>query len=219
MWGSGRGEYVLRAYNGRGWGSGPGRVKGAQSCPTLCTAVDYTVHGVLQARRLEWEAFAFSRGSSQPRDRTQVSRIAGGFCTSWATREAPRTGRGPALLGVGGLGRGSGGLSHSPPERPTPSSSERWGLCCVRGRRGFAAPMTLGAWDGAAAGWARCEPRALPRVSSGCDGRCHGLRDRGRFREPGDAGLPQAEKVWGGSSPEPAEGASQTAVGLGCSEL
>ena len=37
---------------------------------------------------LEWVAFPFSKGSSQPRDRTQVSRIAGGFFTSWATREA-----------------------------------------------------------------------------------------------------------------------------------
>ena len=42
----------------------------------------YTVHGILQARILEWVAFAFSRGSSQPRDQTQVSRIAGGFFTS-----------------------------------------------------------------------------------------------------------------------------------------
>ena len=50
--------------------------------------MDYSVHGILQARILEWVAFSFSRGSSQPRDRTQVSRIAGGFLTSWATREA-----------------------------------------------------------------------------------------------------------------------------------
>ena len=46
------------------------------------------VHGILQARILEWVAFPFSRGSSQPRDQTQVSWIAGGFFTSWATREA-----------------------------------------------------------------------------------------------------------------------------------
>ena len=43
-----------------------------------------TVHGILQARTLEWVVFPFSRGSSQPRDWTQVSRIAGGFFTSWA---------------------------------------------------------------------------------------------------------------------------------------
>ena len=50
--------------------------------------MDYTVHGILQARILEWVATPFSRGSPQPRDRTQVSHIAGRFFTSWATREA-----------------------------------------------------------------------------------------------------------------------------------
>ena len=44
----------------------------------------------IQARILEWVAFPFSRGSSQPRDRTQVSHIAGRFFTSWATREAQK---------------------------------------------------------------------------------------------------------------------------------
>ena len=43
---------------------------------TLWDPMDYTVHGILQARKLEWVAFPFSRGSSQPRDRTQVSRTA-----------------------------------------------------------------------------------------------------------------------------------------------
>ena len=57
-------------------------------CPTLCDPMDYTVHGILQARILEWVAGPFSRGSSQTRDQTQVSRIAGGFFTTWATREA-----------------------------------------------------------------------------------------------------------------------------------
>ena len=50
-----------------------------------------TVHGILQARILEWVAFPFSRGSSQSRDQTQVSHIARGFFTSWATREATNT--------------------------------------------------------------------------------------------------------------------------------
>jgi len=50
--------------------------------------MDNIVHGILQAGILEWAAFPFSRGSSQPGDRTQVSCIAGGFFTSWATREA-----------------------------------------------------------------------------------------------------------------------------------
>ena len=49
--------------------------------------MNYTVHGILQARILEWAAFPFSRASSQPRDWMQVSCIAGGFFTSWATRE------------------------------------------------------------------------------------------------------------------------------------
>ena len=64
-------------------------VKIAQLCPTLCDPMDYTVHGILQARILEWVAFLFSRASSQPRDWTQVSCIAGRFFTNWATREAP----------------------------------------------------------------------------------------------------------------------------------
>ena len=50
--------------------------------------MDYIVHRILQARILERVAFLFSRGSSQPRGRIQVSPIAGGFFTSWATREA-----------------------------------------------------------------------------------------------------------------------------------
>ena len=58
------------------------KAKVAQSCPTLCNPTDYTVHGILQARILEWVALLFSRGSSQPRDQTHVSRIAGGFFTS-----------------------------------------------------------------------------------------------------------------------------------------
>ena len=54
----------------------------APSCPTLCDPMDYTVHGILQARILEWVAFPFSRGSFQAKDQTHVSRIAGGFFTS-----------------------------------------------------------------------------------------------------------------------------------------
>ena len=58
------------------------KVKVAQSCPTLCDPMDYIVHGVLQAKILEWVALPFSRGCSQPRDRTQVYHIAGGLFTS-----------------------------------------------------------------------------------------------------------------------------------------
>ena len=61
-------------------------VKVAQLCPTLCHPTDCSppgssVHGILQAKILEWVAVPFSRGSSQPRDRTQVFHIAGQFFT------------------------------------------------------------------------------------------------------------------------------------------
>ena len=67
-------------------------VKVTQSCPTLCSHVDCSpprssVHGILQARILEWIAISFSRRSSRPRDQTQVSCIAGRFFTLWATRK------------------------------------------------------------------------------------------------------------------------------------
>ena len=64
------------------------KVKVIYLCPTLCDPVDYTIHGILQARMLEQIAFLFSRGSSQPSDQTQVSHIAGRFFTTRATREA-----------------------------------------------------------------------------------------------------------------------------------
>ena len=57
-------------------------VKVTQWCLTLCDPMDYTVYGILQARILEWVALPFCRGSSQPRDRTQVSHVAGEFFTS-----------------------------------------------------------------------------------------------------------------------------------------
>ena len=65
------------------------KVKVAQSCLTLCDHKDCIVHGILQARILEWVAFPFSRGSSQPRNWTRVSGTAGGFFTNWAMRAAP----------------------------------------------------------------------------------------------------------------------------------
>ena len=63
-----------------------------QSCPTLCDPVDCSlpgssVHGILQARMLEWVAISFSRASSRPRDRTRVSHIGGRRFNLWATRE------------------------------------------------------------------------------------------------------------------------------------
>ena len=65
----------------------------AQLCPTLCDPMDcsppgFSIHGIFQARILEWVAISFSRGSSRPRNRTWVSCIAGRCFTLWATREA-----------------------------------------------------------------------------------------------------------------------------------
>ena len=59
-----------------------------QSCPNLCNPMhcsppDSAVHGIFQARILEWVAISSSRGSSQPRDQTLISCIAGGFFTCW----------------------------------------------------------------------------------------------------------------------------------------
>ena len=69
-----------------GWG-----YRVSESCSAMSDSLQshglYTVHGILQARILEWVAVSFSRGSSQPRDRTQVSHIPGRIFTSWATRE------------------------------------------------------------------------------------------------------------------------------------
>ena len=62
----------------------------AQLCLTLCDPMDWSppdssIHGIFQAKILEWVAMPFSRGFFQPRDWTQVSCIAGRFFTSWAT--------------------------------------------------------------------------------------------------------------------------------------
>ena len=66
----------------------------AQSCPTLCDPMDFSlpgfsIHGILQARVLECVAISFSKGSSRPRDWTRVSHIPGRCFNLWATREAP----------------------------------------------------------------------------------------------------------------------------------
>ena len=68
------------------------KVSFTQWCLTLCdmgySLPGSSVHGILQARILEWVAISFSRRSSQPRDWTEVSRIVGRPFTIWATREA-----------------------------------------------------------------------------------------------------------------------------------
>ena len=68
-------------------------VKVIPSCPTLCNPMDCSpsgsfVHRIFQARILEWVAIPFSRGSSRPRNRTQVSHIPAEFFIFSATREA-----------------------------------------------------------------------------------------------------------------------------------
>ena len=83
----------------------------AQSCLTLYNPMDYSppgssIHGILQARILEWVAISSSRGSSQPRDRTQVSCIAGGFFTSWGAAIAILRWWGSKMLYLGHRGRG-----------------------------------------------------------------------------------------------------------------
>ena len=67
----------------------------AELCLYLCYPVDYcppgsSVHGIFQARVLEWVAISFTRGSSPPRDWTWVSCMAGRFFTNWATRKAQK---------------------------------------------------------------------------------------------------------------------------------
>ena len=74
------------------------KVSVTQSCLTLWDPMDCSppgsVHGISQARILEWVAISFSRGSCQSRDRTQVSYTAGRFFTVWATRKTPTYMRG-----------------------------------------------------------------------------------------------------------------------------
>ena len=74
------------------------KVKVTQSCSTLCNFMDYTVHGILQDRILEWVAFPFSRASSQPRDRTQVPHIAGDSLPAEPQGKPKNTGLGSLSL-------------------------------------------------------------------------------------------------------------------------
>ena len=105
-------------------------VKVTQLCLTHCNPIDYTIHGILQARTLEWVAIPFSRGSSQPTDQTQVSFIAGGFFTSLTTREAQEYWSGwpipsPRDLPNSGIKPGSPGLQANSLPAELPGSG--WG--------------------------------------------------------------------------------------------
>ena len=70
------------------------KYKVSQPCPALCSPMDcslpgFSVHGILQARILEWVDVSFSRGFSHPREQTQISHIVGSFFTVWATNKSP----------------------------------------------------------------------------------------------------------------------------------
>ena len=89
----------MRETKGSWWKKG--KVLVAQLCPTLCDPMDCSlpgssIHGILQARTLEWVAVPFSRGSSGTSDPSQVSCIAGRFLTIWVTRET----QGKLVLGI-----------------------------------------------------------------------------------------------------------------------
>ena len=94
-------------------------VKVSQPYLTLCNPMDCSlsgssVLGILQARMPKWAAVSFSRGSSQPRDWTQVSCIAGRFFTVWATRQPKNTGVGSLSLlqGIFPIQESNQGLLH-----------------------------------------------------------------------------------------------------------
>ena len=90
------------------------KVKVTQSCPTLCDPMDYTAHGILQARILEWVAFPFSRGCSQPRDPTQVSGILADFLLAEPQGKPKYTGMGnlPLLQQIFPTQESNQGLLH-----------------------------------------------------------------------------------------------------------
>ena len=87
FWGEETSERIGKSGASDVWKRGEVKTTVTQMCLTLCVPKDYMVHGTPQARTLGWVAFPFSRGSSQPRDRTLVFCMAGRFFTNWATRE------------------------------------------------------------------------------------------------------------------------------------
>ena len=99
--------------------------------PMVCSPSGSSVHSISQARILEWAVIPFFRGSSRPRDRTQVSHIAGRFFTVWATREAPsvqyRVGEKVKVKVDDKLSRCYWS------QTPQKFVRERWARCCVIG--------------------------------------------------------------------------------------
>ena len=147
-----------------------------QSCPTLCDPVDCSppgssVHGILQARILEWVAISFSRGSSRPRDQTQVSCIAGRCFNLWTTREeAQRLKRGSAKQ-IKEPKKGYKGcftLAHSVPlwsSSPAHANTVLYNLCAGPGHLGCEAMEELGEWG---ASWRSNSKGLKTRLPSPC---------------------------------------------------
>ena len=111
-------------------------------CPTLYDPVDcsppgFSVHGILQTRILEWVAIPFSRGSSRPRDRAWVSRIAGRFFTVWTTREA--------FMKVIHY-KGNSCLKNACEWKRILYCSGQTGQCCVWSSASEMAPVSLASW-------------------------------------------------------------------------
>ena len=96
--------------------------------PMDCSLLGSSVHGILLARILEWVGVPFSRRSSQSRDQTWVSPIAGGFFTSWATREAQEYWSGLPF--------------------PSPNNSDRWLHVLAARKKGFCVSVYIsGRWQ------------------------------------------------------------------------
>ena len=73
-------------------------MRAAQSCPNLCDPMDYTVHGILHARILEWVAFPFSQGSSQPRTETSFPTLQADSLPAESQGKPKNTGMGSVSL-------------------------------------------------------------------------------------------------------------------------
>ena len=136
----------------------------AKLCQTLCTPMDCSparssVHGISQARILEWVAISFSMGSSPPSDGTCVSWIGRRILYHWATREAPPKSRRPPR-GQAVLRRQASTLLHPQPAMrsqeapqkrvhpPVPlSTSQSWESCWGSGRRLPPIAEESGGWE------------------------------------------------------------------------
>ena len=108
--------------------------------------MDGTVRGTFQARILESVAFLFSRGSSQPRDRTQVSCIAGGFFNIWTTREAQEHWSGEPIPSSGDL-PDPGIEPRSPALQADSLPTQLWGKIPRENKKQLKLPIFLGRWN------------------------------------------------------------------------